>query len=286
MNFKLVLYCLGSLVLFFSGCKNEEEPIPSYIYVKNPKFDSALGQGTNNQNFSEFWLFDGSTYLGTFSYNVPIPLLKSGQKTFMIRPGIRANGDNNAITQYPMGEDLFVTRTLKQGVVDTFTPTFKYSPRVAFYQLLDFESLNPFRSDIDGDPLTSSVSTNIGAFEGISLKGNVTKSSKIWFSGSELSFNIPGKALNAYIEINYKNDVPFAIGFQEILGGQPAGIIEIYQFKAKDDWNKVYIGIRDFVNQLTPGNYRLYLRGLMPENYPNNEANIWVDNIKLINLPL
>jgi len=82
-----------------------------------------------------------------------------------------------------------------------------------------------------------------------------------------------------YLEIDYKCDVPFTLGYIGYRNGvkSTVGVITLFQ---REDWSKLYL---DLSAELSTGifeEYQLVIAGAGT----NEDGNIWVDNVRIVHL--
>ena len=94
--------------------------------------------------------------------------------------------------------------------------------------------------------------------------------------------DIPANGTPVYLEIQYRNEVPFFIG----LSGRSALLPSYKAFplglNPSDSWNKVYVNLTDILGAARLDEVRINLGAALPEGHPGGEAYIWIDNIKLV----
>jgi hypothetical protein len=93
-------------------------------------------------------------------------------------------------------------------------------------------------------------------------------------------YSIPADGSTAYLEINYRNEVPFDIYVQDSKTVQDHYIITI---TPKDLWNKVYVDLTETVNRYSASQYRVKFKCDLPDSGFVQAVNYW-DNIKILHL--
>jgi hypothetical protein len=85
----------------------------------------------------------------------------------------------------------------------------------------------------------------------------------------------------AFIEINYKCNVPFQVGLRTTKLGVDISQ-SVLTVNPKEEWNKLYISIGDDVSTLLTGTYKVILYAKLPAN--QTSGFVLVDNIKVLYL--
>lgn len=291
MTLKSIRYWLGLIVVFsfiVSGCDllDQEEPIPSYLYVEETIFTVAdASQGTNIQDIRDVWVSVGGQFIGIFPVPSLIPVLESGEQEVRIFPGISANGLADFRIVNPMFTVYQAFHDLNPTEIDTIRPNFAYKSDVNFLFVEDFEASNSLSQDLDNNADTKVVLTPDTAlvFEGgksgeIVLEGD----NAIFEVGSQLLYEI-NNPTNVYMELHYRNDIDFEFGILSETNGLVLERIYAVGVFASDDWRKIYIDLTNHVRAMKSNGgeeFQILVRSFNPAT--NDTAYNYLDNVKLI----
>lgn len=285
--YHVVFILLGLGGIFIMGCDEltEVEPTPAYVHISEINLSTTADQGSNSNKILDAWLFAESQLIGVFELPLTAPILVDGATEIEVFAGVAENGISSVREVYPYYARFRVTKDLAAGRVDTITPTVNYDNQTVFKFVESFESSNIFGDDIDGSSETRVELWQSGAFEGnrsgrIQLDAN----NPLFEAGSSNFYELPINDVSnpIYLELNYKNEIPFEIGIASIVNGQRTNTIYPVGVNARDDWNKVYIDLTDTAIQLDAEFYQITLRAFLPTG--ESSAEIFIDNVKLLHL--
>jgi hypothetical protein len=277
------------LLLIFPSCSllEQNEPVPSYIYVNEFRLKTFVNQGSSSQKITDVWLFNDTEFLGMFPLPAKIPLLLYGEQNLTIQAGIKENGIGSTPENYPFFNPIKVKVNLTALKTDTLKLETSYLSSSKFHFVENFENNTSFFSFlVSGSPenrvLPYSDSNVLeGKFSG---KIQLTKSAPIVTVGSNAkyknTFN-PGQPV--YFEMDYKGETPCVIGvqFYDTENIEEAGIIvPIAGFKESADWKKIYFNLGSTLALRKSLYYRVIFNAALPEGKEN--ASVYFDNIKLI----
>ena len=98
-----VLWTIFLICILIYGCTGiHVADVPTFINIEEVGFRSDPGQGSENQNLSEVWMYADSLFLGAYPVPSRIPVLGSGGLTLEFFAGIRENGQATSPVIYPM----------------------------------------------------------------------------------------------------------------------------------------------------------------------------------------
>lgn len=274
----LILFFVGILTIESCNIVNPAEPVPTYVHIDSFAFQPTPTLGTSSHKITSVWVyFEGKT-IGAFPLPCNIPIITSKPGQLMVRPGVTVDGVSDI--QTPYFEYLKDTSTIqaKPGETINYLPTTGYVDD-SLLNLVnqDFESGNPFQK-MDGDSgiLVTSFPSNVfeGTYSGILTLDSLEYSVNLLQTGFYAKYN-------PFVELNYKNTVPFTVGLQTTNNNGQTVVQYLAGFNPKTEWNKVYISIIDFVNQFQNREYRLVIRAV---NTTDKQVYVALDNIKIISL--
>jgi hypothetical protein len=281
-------YCFLLFVIvagiYASGCNtiNPEEKVPTYIHLDTINFvnTNPTKEGTTSQNITSAWVYFNNNPIGVFDLPATVPILADAPGQVSISAGVAYSGLGYA-SLYPFFNSDTFTLTPAPGTILKPKPTISYVDAAVFTWKEDFETGNAFiNTNADNPTDTSLVRTNAPGdiFEGggsgvIYLDANHPTSENISNNG------FPIKAGQSFIELNYKCNTSFQVGLQT--SKQGAVLFEyIAGVKAKESWNKVYIGLSNFTGTYQGAQYRIMIKAGLDNGLSNGY--VLLDNIKVI----
>ena len=190
------------------------------------------------------------------------------------------SGLNDVIVPYSFYKADTVTIHPKPGDQIHYTPKTQYwGDSVLSFTFEDFESGNSF-TPLEGDTLKITSDPNY-VFEG-SYGGIIElKDSAYATNIMTRSFSAPVISANrteAYLEVNYKGTLDFEIGLQTSQNGNVV-IQYLYGFRSRSDWNKVYVGLQDFLTLYQNSSYRVLVHVV---NNSQQSGYVAFDNFKIV----
>lgn len=283
-KFHSVLARLGVLAFtaVLVGSCDKPEPIPSWVIVEAPSVETFPGQGTAMHQLTEVYVYTKSSFLGVFPLPARIPVLEEGSVQLDLFPGIRANGIKAFPDIYPFLARYRQTLDLVPGSFDTIRPVFTYDALARIRFVEDFEGgIKTFGTKVDGNPLD--IVSGAEVLEGAG-SGRITLDTiENYFEIESAPFtDVPDNGTPVYLEIQYRNEVPFFIGLSGSSALRPTYKAFPLGLNPSKTWNKVYVNLTDILGATQLDVLRINLGAALPEGYPGGKASIWIDNIKLV----
>jgi len=278
-----------TLALGLGSCNviNPEEPKPTVVHLEPFQFNIEPGQGSGNNKITETWVNANGSFLGVFTPPVDIYYLDPGQTRFTFYPGIRNNGISSDPIQYPIFAVDSFEFLAAEGVDIEIQPVTAYKPGTVFSLLADFELSNSFTDNRDTVSASNLIRSSVDVFEG-QFSGQMVLSEEAYFI--EVGHAVPMSGLPidgstpAYLEFRYKSEIEFSIGLLGInLDGQSASRF-FYLVRPSPDWNMLYINLTDELELSGYPAYKILFRSLYPDDSPEPQYNIFLDNIKVVHL--
>jgi hypothetical protein len=281
--------CLAVGITFSSCEKWYAIPTPSYIVINNyiTKVNAAQ-QGTSNQNFTDMQITaNGQTY-GIYPLGTQIPVLISGQVSFVVKAVVEINGVSALRSTYQVMKGCDTIWPVQFGKVATFTPVFEYFSGAEFPWIDNFDGTSSGPAlwstcQCLTDTTTKEATPGMGGGHCLELKPNVNQTT----SSVETNAPIPllGSGTGIYLEFNYMGNVPINIAVQGLpTGGSLTAITSCGGVYPSTTWNKAYIDLTPQVSSLNSGYYYIYFTSLydyLTAN-TNQENNAYIDNIKIV----
>ena len=270
---------------FWNGCDlfDQEEPIPSYLYIDNMVLDTnPLIQGSGQHDIKDAWVSVNNQFIGIYPLPAIVPVLETGIQEVRILPGVAMSGLSDFRVTYPLYTFYEKEVELEAGAIDTVLPTVAYDDDAIFLLVEDFETANSMGHDVDDNIETKIVRRPTDVFEGLrSGEIEFTTANPFVEIGSTLLFQIPDPEY-VYLEVNYKTDVDIEFGVMSYQNNDPYETIYVTGVFPSDEWRKIYIDITNNVKAMTSSGgeeFRLIIRGI---NIGDETAYAYLDNIKLI----
>lgn len=282
--FLFTLLSIGSCSFF-----DKSEDTPSYIHIRKFTVTSNSTQGTNSNNITDAWVFVDGNSLGVFELPCTIPVLADGNSRITLYAGIKDDGISAIRKIYPFYTNYVEDRFLTRGLVDTISPTCTYfDPPLCNINKEEFEDAGV---KFVADPTSAGnvVKTNAAGevFEDqFSGKITMTASDLLVKAFYNVNFLFPGNGAQAYVELDYKNNMEFTIGMEVT---EPSNVVQTdntivtpsYDDNDNLIWKKIYINLTELIN-LHPNatNYRIYIKTVNPE--ASNGLFVLLDNFKVV----
>lgn len=276
-------YSLLCLPIFIS-CDKETEPAPSYLHIEAYDFDIKVGQGTGRQKISDAWIYLNNNYVGAYELPATIPVIAEGPSEILVLPGIRINGQVTHAGTYALLEPFNSNINFNLGDTTTVSPVSSYQADLKFPFIEDFEGIHFFNIDRDGNLETKLLLTDQSeAYEG-NYSGiiELTDKRNAIYAVYDLEKVIPQSPDPIVLELHYKSDIPFNIGFV----GDKGVLGEDYLVNAtllpKAEWTKVYFDFREIINRSNAFHYRLAINASFIPDSAKATQKILIDNIKVV----
>lgn len=281
--FSFRIICLLGIMSFIC-CDSEPEPPASYLTVHPFTFQSRPGEGSARQSITDGWIYVNNQYIGAYELPATIPVLDSGFLEVLIQPGYRENGRITSPARYDLLEPYKTSALFDPFETTEIFPTTTYQSGLRFTFLEEFEGVHFLNIDRDGNQETKILlSTVEEAYEGLrSGVIELTATRKSIVAVYDIEKPIPQSPDPIILELHFKADIPFSIGF---LGNKgPLG--EDYLINAtlfpKKEWTKAYFDFRDLINDSNSDGYRLAVAANFQVDTTIAVQRILLDNIKVI----
>lgn len=287
MKCKNFLLIAPVLLLSASACNvaNKAEQVPTYVKIDSVilDIDNPSVQGTSSHNITSVWMYYNNSPVGIFDLPCNVPVITEGTEgTLSIIPGITLNGLVDLQPQYSFFTfDTIKLATNPTGTVN-YTPVVQYTSAAKFPYKEDFEvgnSFTPFTPGLTDDTTIHRINDKSMVFEGGGA-GYISLSSAFPYSESISNNGFPIAAGEAYVEINYKCNVPFEVGLYNTLNEGTDVYEYIWAVKSTDVWKKIYIDLATYRGKYPGKNYKLMIKASLPEG--GSSGYVLLDNIKVV----
>ena len=290
---KTYYFFLFLILTVFSSCDiiNPEEDIPAYLQIEEFQFSRGAFPGSGNAKIPLAFVYINGEVLGIYELPITIPVIANGQTNIIIDPGIEANGISASPESYPFYERFEITLELKPGETTTIQPTTTYADFADAIGYENFEgNFNSFSFEIDGNDEPELRNSAIDVFSGLTSGYiQLTDSNNVISVGSDLIQDFPPQGSPVYLEVNYKSDLPVAIG---IIPFSDNGLVvrvgedQNKGFNPKGEWNKIYFDFSDTFlalrNLPEVTSFRISITTLIPSDYEDDVAEVFLDEIQLV----
>lgn len=273
------------IVVLFQACNliNPKETVPTYIKIDSVQLLPTITatHGSVSHKITDVWVYYDRQLLGTYELPAKVPVLATSKGQLQVVAGIWDNGLSGTRTKYPFyNVDTFSFSPSPTNTI-SYTPKFIYrttdTPKINYF-IEDFEQGNGLVK-LSGD--TSFVRTNVAGevFEedwSAKLTLDTAATSVEAITGEQYTLT-PNK--EAYLELNYKSEVPLFIGTKIYHQGSYE-TLDIINLRSRDTWTKVYLNLTGFAATYQNGKFQFIIKAVLPEG--TDKAKVLIDNLKVI----
>jgi hypothetical protein len=253
-----------------------EAEIPAYISINNFTFTTTSGQGTSSHKITDAWVYVNQELVGVFELPAKIPVVKEGDFTLDIYPGIKENGIAERRERYLFYSAYSTSITLEKNKTIEITPSTTYTSGTIFYWMEDFEAVAiPFLYNTISDTIMNKTTTNV--FEG-SYSGQVAMTPTMdFFECFTPSFtNLPRFGNPIFMELDFKTNQPVLVGIYA-----DSEQIGLFYLNTTSEWNKIYFNLTEAIQtRASADEFRVFFGFENNVLYPE----LVVDNIKIVHL--
>lgn len=278
MRFILILFALWT----FGSCDliNPEEEIPAFIEIDEITVDAKSGEGSESNNVTDAWIFVNDNYAGTYELPARVPVLHNGAAEVLVLAGIKENGISLSRKDYTFYAPYIENLTLVPS------ETFLVEPEVEYEDFTNFSFIEDFEmgSIIGGSTISTvnlqrtAVSSEV--FEGANAgKVELTNTGKFFEGISSLAYELPQNGSDIFVELDYKSDIEFSVGFQSNSSLISKNYVVTVTAKP-DNWSKIYINLGPAIAAWEANDYNLLIKATLPSD--RSSATLLFDNLKLI----
>lgn len=240
--------------------------IPFYL-----KIDSVSVAGGQSHQISDVWVEAGAENLGAYELPCNFPVLQEGNVSFTVSAGIKESGQSNLRVNYPFYQSDTFTLAAARGEKRSHKPVFRYRSGTVFATQEDFEAGSAFDTDM---MLANDSNVRYGTRCGVITA--TTDSSK---EARQLAtYDLP-EGEEIWLEVDYKCEVPFYIGFYGYISGTAIRAPVLF-LTATSEWNKVYVKLSNMIAQADADSYNIYFEALRP--YGSSGGSVYIDNVKVV----
>lgn len=254
---------------------NPKEKVPTYIHI-----DSFQFTGHGSHEITAAVVYYNNNPVGTFDLPATFPVQATDSGQLLVTPCINSNGQNDRLVQYPFYRQDTFTFTAQPGKIINCTPKTDYVSAAKFTVICDFEYGKNNFSKAGGNVYLLDVTDPSLIFE-----GNGTGSVLLTAAGDssvDSSQIFPVSLGEAFIEFDYKTEVPFALGmlpqYSSIDVGTQTYIAGVNPSNGL--WRKFYLNITGYLSDHPAPNYNFFIKTSLPAG--QGPSRLLIDNIKLV----
>jgi hypothetical protein len=287
----LFLKALALLTILISpSCDliNPDEDAPGYVEVKQFSFNPVPGAQEFGPSVStkikDAWVYIDGKFHGVYELPARFPVLETGNRNFLVLPGILLNGIAGTRSPYPFykGSDHAINLPANGSVV--INPSTEYFNLAECTYCESFEgagfSLTP--TALSDTMMFLLPPSDPDVFEGAgSGAAYLTTENSIFEVASTTTFTPPGSSQPVYLEMDYKINQEMKVGLIVIRSGETDLQIPIITLRPNEEWNKVYVQLGYTVSSYPNATFKLFIGALKSPETTKSE--FFIDNIKVVN---
>lgn len=279
------------IILIFSmiaaSCNvfNPAEDIPAYLEIDSSVFvvNNPVKEGSASHKITDAWVYINNDLRGVFELPAKFPVLDKNDCDVTIRPGIKMNGIAATRVNYLFYKPYTTRLNFQPLSHHKITPVYSYHENLKFPFKEDFESSNSFENYVRSDTSIIRVNNPALVFEGNFSGALYLDSQKRYFKAKAVSankFKLPDAGKAVFLEMNYKCNNTFAIGFGSQYNVDAIETLLVI-LNPSPNWNKIYINFTEEASKNGSANeHYFYIEALL--NPGIEKAEIFFDNIKIV----
>jgi len=273
---KLIYLSLFSCIILViaNSCakKLPNNGIPFYLLIDSTSVSAnEITQGSSSSKIDEIWVEMGSQNLGVYELPARIPVLaEPGDYTVFITAGIKNKGISGQRSKYPFYASESFDISLGNTQEVKLSPIFKYFDITQFIIKENFETSNNFGSNM-------TVVNDANVFEG--TNSGIMNVPPLNVVESKTNTVIIPRGSVAYIEFNYKSNIPFRVGYEYFESGAMARNT-LVTVNGKETWSKMYIELTADISQTQSDVFSFFINTNNADS--TTTAQIYIDNFKVL----
>ena len=280
----MILSAVCLTILGFSSCglTDNDQPVPSYLDLRDPRVLKPAGNGYDTHKITEVWVFADGQILGIFPLPAKVPVEVTGaDREITILAGIRNNGMIDSPVFYPFYKSIVSKVKPEEGKTIQIPLDFQYIPDAKISLNEGFETGNLFSIDFDNKPETVVTVSTETAASGTKC-GTVTLTSEFKTTETATSSRVKNGENargQSYIELDYKGEGEIAVGISKVKNGLISGEYVLF-VPGKEDWNKIYVDVTKVLSGTDYDEYRVILG--FSKTGLSSESRMYIDNVRHI----
>lgn len=251
---------------------------PMFIQIDSVDLVTSDNNIDPSHKIKDVSVYVGGANIGVFEVPAKVPILGEGEVEVTFFAGIRNNGIVLTPKDYTFYERNVMTFSFEENKVVPVNLEFNYVPDVKFAFNENFENTFLFSLDLDGDDASSLVRSDETPYGSGCGKISITEETSFFQQGTAGLYKTDVfQASDVYLELDYKCDVPFIVGYIGYDGTIQRSETFIILFE-RDEWDKVYLDMSVELNGGQFDSYQIFIAGLGDRQV----GDVWVDNIRLV----
>ncbi len=272
----LLFFLIGLAACNLTDSFSEE---PMFLEIESATLVSD-GDTYPSHKIQDVSVYVDGVSVGVFELPARVPVLGEGEVSVVVFAGIRNNGQVLSPKEYPFYKRQEFIIPFEANKIISLSLEYEYLEDTKFVFDDNFESEIQFNLDLDEDEastLVKSSDTPYGSFCGLI---DVTQETSFFLQATVGRYNVEDfQGSQVYLELDYKCEVPFIVGYIGFDGAIQRSETFIVLFES-EEWDKVYLDMSVVLNGGEFDTYRIFLAGV-----GDMEAGrIWVDNVRLVHL--
>jgi len=280
------------LLIGLAACDifDEEEPIPSYVYIESADLvvPADGSRGADTEAIVDAHVFANEAFVGTIELPGKVAILEEGNTRITIGAGIRNNGITSNRVIYPFYQFYHVNLDL---VPDALTPISADSVAVFNYfsdedvdiLLEEFEGVGNIWEPADngGTGIVNIIDPEevlTGNGSGKITLDNDNPTLEVYSAPGAWDFSSIFPGTPVYMELDYRGNNPLEIGIRTTFP-QTRKIFAL-GLNPSDEWVKVYVELTNEIGMGQTNDFQIYLESEKVIAEPLVE--IFLDNMKLV----
>jgi hypothetical protein len=275
------------LIVIIAACnRSDDDHVPAFIQTETVTLSTLSYQGSNSSAISELWFYSDGDILGVVDTPVSLPLLKQGNQTITVFPGIKNNGMGTSRIRYPFYTSYDTSIFIEPGQSYSITPRFSYLTSAVVDASRNFESGNTFLEATGNDAIMELLSDPDIAATGVRcVKMTLPSGSSLLSYLDETNIELEAGSV-AFLEMDYSCNNTFAVGLFAIAGGNPTKVPVLFLTPSQSgngelpEWKKIYMDLGMVASQYpNTESFRLYIECTRSEE---ESPVIFLDDIKIV----
>lgn len=276
------------IVMLGASCNiiNPAEPIPSYIHI--PKIDitypSSFALGDSTSKITDAWVYVDDNPVGCYQLPATFPVLYNGNRTILVRPGIKVDGIAGIRSPYNYYKSYTTTANLQPGEVTNINPATTYTAYANFNFMEAFEGVGAKIDSSDGSTsiIQRFYAPNSNIAYGTSCGVAYITADKNFFECvSSESYALPKSYHDVFLEFDYKSSATFLVG----VIAQPPYYLKTsaLTINPSANWNKIYVYLTDAITSSPSASQFKIFFGMQDVSLSGTDTlSLMLDNIRLV----
>lgn len=271
------------------GCEElaPSAEMPVYIQVEEMSIVDLSNQRINNPpGLRDVWVYDNQSFHGAYDAGTVFPIIPPEDGMLRLEAGIFIDGLSAFRRSYPFLQAMEMDISAAPAETLQIKPVFRYLPSSALSMPFTetFEQGSSKLVTTINEPNTArlSISTSDSFLGSAAGKVNFNASQTLMLLQSNEFFPLPqGNAEDVFLELSYKNSVPFNVGINSVSNAGAESLTHPVTYKASDKWNTVFVYLTPLLDNVPLNSvFQLFISA----NAGGNSGTIQLDNVRIIHL--